>query len=548
MVSVWQAHEATVERDRAAEVTKFIESIFKDADVNTGDGSPLSAVDLLRQARKRIDRKLTRPEIRVELLSLIAQGLLSFHAAEEAEAVARQAAEEATTTRGPDHRSTIIARFMRGWALLFKGRNDDLEDLLNTMEPQLAAQPRRPALDWIQLHRLRAYLAFQRGDYVAAAQRSEAALAVPDFTTDADVDRFVAMIQLAEAYSFLDRHSDAIREVERAKAAGARLYDGSDRHPKMLVARTMHASVLGRAGHLDNSVDELLEVARIRTTLYGEDAYSVGITHNNVVGLMLKAGRVHDALHSSQHALRILSQKSEPDSYAALAANRTRGSALLAARRSNEALEILRKVAPAAERIFGAAHKATRSARLQLAIGMAYAGRTAGDVDLADSAKAEGDRLIVDAGQSDAARGATHSAIGLIHRLAGSNPTAIIHLEKAHALLEPDVRSDTKHAKVSTQLGLALLDAGEFARPGPLLKAAVDRYRQVRTAIAPDHADALIGLGRIRLAEGHADKAIALFTEAVTAWRALDSDGPWAREAGRWLDRAQALKRKRNPR
>ena len=72
VVSVWQANVARDEAARAAEVKKFVLSIFKDTDTLTGGSRKTTAVDLLQQARARLAATPVRDSsIAVELLTSI---------------------------------------------------------------------------------------------------------------------------------------------------------------------------------------------------------------------------------------------------------------------------------------------------------------------------------------------------------------------------------------------------------------------------------------------------------------------------------------------
>ena len=95
-VAVWQARVALAEKARAEEVKEFIASIFRDANPYEGQGN-LSAADLLKQAKGRIDRLSDRrPGLRGELLTLVGDRLLGIGDSGAAEGIARQAAKEAS--------------------------------------------------------------------------------------------------------------------------------------------------------------------------------------------------------------------------------------------------------------------------------------------------------------------------------------------------------------------------------------------------------------------------------------------------------------------
>jgi tetratricopeptide (TPR) repeat protein len=72
------------------------------------------------------------------------------------------------------------------------------------------------------------------------------------------------------------------------------------------------------------------------------------------------------------------------------------------------------------------------------------------------------------------------------------------------------------------------------------LEPALASFERKRKRIAPDHADALIAVGRARLAQGRAGDALALFARADAFWREFDAGNRWAGEAALWLGTAYA--------
>jgi tetratricopeptide (TPR) repeat protein len=81
---------------------------------------------------------------------------------------------------------------------------------------------------------------------------------------------------------------------------------------------------------------------------------------------------------------------------------------------------------------------------------------------------------------------------------------------------------------------------GDRAGAREALEQARAIYEEKYAARSPEHADALVGLGRIDLEEGRSEAALARFEEAADYWAALGPDSRWAGEARFWLGRACA--------
>jgi hypothetical protein len=78
-------------------VKEFIAGIFREASPYSGAGSTtLSAIDLLKQAEKKLDTEIRgQPRVRIELLTLIGESLMALGDLDAAEPVLDRAAKEA---------------------------------------------------------------------------------------------------------------------------------------------------------------------------------------------------------------------------------------------------------------------------------------------------------------------------------------------------------------------------------------------------------------------------------------------------------------------
>jgi len=83
--ALWEAHVARDESARAAEISRFIGSVFQQADTSENGYADIRAVDLLVGARDRIEQELRgRAALQVDLMCIVANSLYSLGANEEA--------------------------------------------------------------------------------------------------------------------------------------------------------------------------------------------------------------------------------------------------------------------------------------------------------------------------------------------------------------------------------------------------------------------------------------------------------------------------------
>jgi eukaryotic-like serine/threonine-protein kinase len=111
--ALWQARVAIAQTKRAEEVKEFLISTLQETDPYSGAGKVLSAVDLLKQAKDKIERATAiSPELRIELLNILGWSLLNLQETAVAEKVVEQAVEEAGHKLSANHPQALRARVL----------------------------------------------------------------------------------------------------------------------------------------------------------------------------------------------------------------------------------------------------------------------------------------------------------------------------------------------------------------------------------------------------------------------------------------------------
>jgi tetratricopeptide (TPR) repeat protein len=246
-----------------------------------------------------------------------------------------------------------------------------------------------------------------------------------------------------------------------------------------------------------------------------------------------RAGDVEGAIRSDDEALRMQSGHLRPDSYEHALLLTNRGTNLLAARRGAEALRDL----SAAERTFearlGKDHWETITARFNGAVALAYLGR----VDESRSALS----LVRDRSPllDEDWAWAWHVA-GVVERLGGAPARGLEMQQRALGHVDVSPRALWHRLRILTEMGLDQVELGQHLAAERLLEEAVALARKVEEKVSPLRAEALVGLGRARLARGRAAEALAPLEEADRSWRERDPGSRWAGETALWLGECQA--------
>ena len=148
--AVWQARVAVAESRRAEQVKEFLISTLQETDPYSGAGKVLSALDLLKQAKDKIERSAAlSPELRIELLNIVGWSLLNLQETATAEEVVEEAVEEAGHKLRANDPQALRARVLLTIVHRYRGRTKEMRDELDRLLPVLRGRRRyfRAGLD-----------------------------------------------------------------------------------------------------------------------------------------------------------------------------------------------------------------------------------------------------------------------------------------------------------------------------------------------------------------------------------------------------------------
>ena len=545
-LALWQAKVAVVEERHAREVKEFLASMFRDADPYQGSGKSLAVTDLLRQARARVDTLKARPELRVELLTLIGTSLLNLEDLDAAEQAARQALEEALVTLGPDHEQTLHARVLMLGVHRFRGRTADMRRELEAVERALANRGAVSVAESVVLLESRGHLSIDDGDAKEAVSAGRQAfdLALASFG-QRDSRTVSAATLLAEAHEYSDvPPEDVLRTAEHALRLATALYGEESQHPRMINVRDVYGRALSRAGRVPEGVQQLQRAMADAIEVFGPQSETVGFLAENLGRYQRQRGEIAAAIGNFDRALDIHGKHVSRASFTYLSPLTARGIALLSARRGEAALRDLTEAAQGLRSSFGAEHEETLIAEFQRALALAYTGR-------ADDSRKAFEPVLQQ--YRSKYRDPVYlpyralSAAGASLRLAGEPAAALALHEEALRSLGADAGGSPQRIPILADLALDHLELGEPQRALTLLEEV--RSKERPGSMTPARADLLVGLGRAHLALGEPARALAHLRDADAFWRGFDGGNRWAGEAAFWLGRCElALGRTREAR
>lgn len=471
-----QAKLARAEQQRAEEITRFITGIFRDADPYLGDGTTLSATDLLRQARDRLDQSLRdRPELRLELLWLIGSSLASLQAFNDAEPLLREAADQSAQLFGPSDQKTVRAQIGMSNLHRFKGRLDAMDTVvtqalatlrgLSNVDPALLVTA---LLDSV-------HLTIDRGNPKQALGPAREAMAVATSRLPLRHEmRVNAALMMAVSLEHDGRDHKATLDAALSALDATRAYFGGvESHPRVVDAHLVLGRALGRVGRTREAIAVLQRA---------DSASGVGMGENNLTRAFIRAstaayrvaiGQEAQGLADYDEAHRLFVANADTASVSYAIVQGHRGDLLLRLQRANEAEPPLRNALMVMERVRGAGHPRLLPYRVRLYQSQAERGRVDEAArSLSLLAPAMQDTVAVPA----ATRMLWHRAQGVVAARRGRARDAVQFYEQALAE-RADTASAVTLAPLQVDLGVALLAMGDRERAAAVLRTARDAFR-----------------------------------------------------------------------
>ncbi|QTN21738.1 serine/threonine protein kinase [Rhizobacter sp. AJA081-3] len=483
--TAWQAREARVEAARADRAKRFVLSIFQSADTGAGSGAATTALDLLRQARAKVDSDF-RDDVaaQVELQTSIASGLIGFGQESEAVGLLEGVVQLATQRLGQSDRLTVQARRVLGEGLATQARSADaIVHLRETL-----AQARRlddstlivESMQWLS----RSLILSGSNDEAVSMAREATAIADREAARIDPTTRLYAWAWLANALSSARRPGE-LDAALKAEALAKQIFGTREVQPLIANHLAVGNAYLAEGRYAEAVATLGDSAARMKALL--------GAQHRDVAaafGFLGRAQRDHGqpdaALDSLRTGLKATgSGDSKNSALHRAVSEQVMGDALNALGRHDEALAAVQRSLQAYEQAAGANSPLARNAYLTQSMALAGLGRLA-----------EAERE-------------------LRARRAGLDPKQALVV----------ARFDNQLAAV-----LAASDRAEEA-----LALAREASVKLRAAAPPVAASSALAVALAQLAAGHARDAIATVEPLLATLQANQhADSPLLAEA-RWL-------------
>jgi tetratricopeptide (TPR) repeat protein len=371
-----------------------------------------------------------------------------------------------------------------------------MREELDRLLPLLREGVGTSAQDLIRALRNNANLQMHEGKYDSARDSAQEAL---DLSIrkygERHAETATSWLVLALAHVYAKRSELALDAAGRAYQLTLDLHQGNARHPRAIEARDLYGRALQEAGQPYKALEHLKQAAADAAQVFGPSAMTVGFISQHLSVCQLDVGDIKEALESSRKACSIVGSHAKPDSYIFANQVYTRGLSLLAARRSKEAIAALITAVETFRRTIGPAHSVTFTAEVNRALALGYAGQL-------DKAGQELEPLLrrIEETKSGPVSLALF-AMGVVKRLAGEYEEALRLQQASLDSMQESARSTLAGTRVLTEIGLNQLELGKYDAAESSLARALARFQSLQKRVTPDRADAIQGLGRVRMAQ-----------------------------------------------
>jgi len=531
-ISMWQARVAIQERQRADEVKEFIASVFREADPTQGTGKVLSAVELLRQAERRLqDRGDADPRMRLELLAILGESLFGLQENADSARVIEQALRLQTSAGVADDLLNARLHLALSQSYEYLGRNDDALAELKRSFALLTASTHAESQLFVRAKLHEAAMGQAVADYVLAERAAKEAIDAASRIVGPRSSEVATGLQLlSQSYTFVQQRELAVETARSAYDIMLELHNRDSGHPKVMDSAMYYGRALQFAGNFDAAYEYIRNATTRTATLFGSDSRMVGELLSACVLLEIERGDLKLAVANARRSLAIYLEQQESGSMVHSGQMRLLGQALVVSRAASEAAEKLEealRLSLAANNAPGVIHS-----RTNFGLALAYLGR----FDQAESQQ----RIVLEAAGPLNIR-ARHLAmrnLGTALRLQGRYAESLLWFDQAlaAAAVHLNHRGDLAHGLVES--GLSKLELGDAAAAQALFlraKALLDDVQGQRTT--PARADLFVGMARVQMLGGNHKEALPLLEKAADFWRDFDPENRWAGEAAFWLGR-----------
>jgi|APFre7841882724_1041349.scaffolds.fasta_scaffold07780_4 hypothetical protein len=532
-VAAWQGHSAGIEARRATEAHEFIASIFTEAVPRTGKGGVVRAVDLLDSATRRLETELAdEPAVAAQLGLILAQSYSALGEPVKAELPLVAAIPRAEQALGREHPLTLRLKIERAIAIGLKDPKGS-ESLLAEVIPVALRSLPAAALDAADALEQRSFvLAKQDRAEESYAALLQATALREKYLGRLHQDTIYGIGLLANTYG---RFGDRQRQMATAEDALRRAHEalGSRRpHAILLAIERWYAEALRANQRPRESVPILRRVLRDQLQLDASPTVRVRNAQLQLARSLLAVGWVDQGLPLVRTAVALEREQNPEDTEDRRAYADTLVAALVAARRSEEAVKESARSRAITQRLSAPRSQVIVQQTLQWAAAQALQGQW----DASRSTAAEVSRLA--AGEWPEAAAQASVVASFTYRQQRRPAEALGVTRALVASPQFEQLPFAVRAAIQAEVANASLDAGDVAAGALAADACYRLFHRAQVENSVQSAECVIANARVAIARHRPAHAEDLLLPLLRQWAVVGADRQWIEETQRWLHRA----------
>lgn len=305
LLTVYYTMQLADERDRANlaatqanEVTAFLTSLFESASPHESKGEPITAVDLLDQGRERIEELDEQPQLKAELMRIMASSMTAIGDLERSIPMLERVLE--LQEAGIPRDEIAISQTARNLAEAYRQRGE-LDKAENYMRRALeisttAFGPDNSDVAYL-MARLGVILFDTRVKAEEALDLEQRALAIMEANGDGETPGALdTRGNIGNALSMSGRYEEAEQMLRETVALSERLI--GEMHPNTIIRRTNLCLVLIRLGEAEEAVEILEDNIERGVQVWGANYDHVAFMHRTKGSALKRLGRMRESLDS----------------------------------------------------------------------------------------------------------------------------------------------------------------------------------------------------------------------------------------------------------
>jgi eukaryotic-like serine/threonine-protein kinase len=300
-ISLWQAHRANIQAQRAEVVKNFLASVFAVNNPDESKGETVTARALLDNGAARIDTELDgQPALKAELTQLIGNLYYDLGVASRSEPLLKQAAE----LNGPDIDASLHGRILLDLSIVERNRGDYVDALAHEQAAIVAANDVRDRTLSADVRHEIAQTYQRQGDFEKAEAAVRAAM-IEDSEIHGAQSGQVAedMHNLGVVLDDLNRYDEADPIYQKALVIYRKVF--GDVHTNVAALLSDYGLMLHDKGDLAPAERLEREALAMHRKIEGDEHPQTLETESNLATILDDEGKYDETLTTYRHILEI---------------------------------------------------------------------------------------------------------------------------------------------------------------------------------------------------------------------------------------------------